>query len=82
MPIDEAIDILSDNYVFTHACETSEEEQGQALDVAIRSLKAWEGVKADIAKLENNPDINACFWAGFYGVIGIINKHLKGIEEL
>jgi hypothetical protein len=82
MTIDEAIDILSDNYVFTHACETSEEEQGQALDMAIRSLEAWKGVKADTAKLETNPDIETSFWAGFYGVIGIINKHLKGVEEL
>ena len=48
MTIEEAIDILTDNRVFTHACEYTEEEQGQALDMAIRSLEAWEKVKAEI----------------------------------
>lgn len=77
MPIDEAIKEL---YTLLIPRDGEQDRLADALDVAIRSLKAWEGVKADIAKLENNPDINACFWAGFYGVIGIINKHLKGVE--
>lgn len=45
MTIEEAIDILTDNRVFTHACGYTEEEQGQALDMAIQSLEAWSEVR-------------------------------------
>ena len=42
MTIEEAIDILDDNRVFTHACESTEEEQGQALYMSIKSLEAMK----------------------------------------
>ena len=38
MTNEEALEILTDKWVFTSACEYSDFEQGEALDIAIKAL--------------------------------------------
>ena len=80
----EALDILTDNRVFTHACESTEEEQGQALDIAIKSLDAWDKVINDM-KGYAVLLANECEYDSRAQVIveclNIINHYLEEVEE-
>lgn len=80
----EALDILTDNRVFTHACESTEEEQGQALDIAIKSLEAWDKIineiKGYVVLLVNDSEYDSRATAGVE-CLNIINHYLREVEE-
>lgn len=80
----EALDILTDNRVFTHACESTEEEQWQALDIAIKSLEAWDKIineiKGYVVLLVNDSEYDSRATAGVE-CLNIINHYLREVEE-
>lgn len=56
----------------------------KAADTAIRSLEAWDAVKADIREIENRPNYmshSSHYWQGFHEVEDVIKKHLQEVEE-
>lgn len=79
----EALDILTDNRVFTHACESTEEEQGQALDIAIKSLRAWDTVIVFLGKYRDlySKYDSAIRVKTIEDCIAIILAGLEGVEE-
>lgn len=52
---------------------------GISLDMAIKSLEAWDKVEADILGLDGYYD--DAFWEGVYTVSKIIGKHLAEVKN-
>ena len=50
-----------------------------ALEMAIKSLEAWDKVEADILGLDGYYD--DAFWEGTYAVSKIIGKHLAEVKK-
>ena len=83
MTREEALDILTDNRVFTHACESTEEEQGQALDIAIKALEQ----EPTLDKIRVEIDNLTYYWCEIHprsvidDVLEIIDKYRAESED-
>ena len=72
MTVAEAIEKLKTaRFVFK-----SESETFASIDMAIRSLEAWEKVTEEIFQLHNNEE---AYWSGVSDCWKIIDKHLKEV---
>ena len=74
MKIEEAIDILSDNHtvLYSHG-DYTEQEENEALSMAIKSLEAWEKVKEEIKSMPNI--------IYRWNAVEIIDKYLTKVSE-
>lgn len=85
MSIEEVIELLKQMIELDPFVRTEYREKlHQALKIAIRSLEAWEKVKEDVEDLKYIPVCNSGMIAqnlAYDYVLGIINKHLKEVEE-
>lgn len=68
----------NDIHYDTQECK-QHEEYVKALEMAIKSLEAWNKVEADILGLDGYYD--DAFWEGIYAVSKIIGKHLAEVEN-
>lgn len=74
----EAIEILDDNRIFTHACEYTEEEQWEALEKAKESMEAWEKIikRIELERLGYAP--SAGYYRGIMKALEIIKSNIGG----
>lgn len=89
--IDKAIDILSDNHtvLYSHG-DYTEQEEGKAQSMAIKSLEAWEKVKEEI---KQKSDYTKNIWdeypdewyagkcSAYHESLEIIDKYLAEVSE-
>ena len=87
MTTQEAIDILDHNWTKVVNPDYTDEELGKVLDMAIRSLEAWEKVKEAIKNAQENiPESyhTYSYWRGLeqaLDIVKIFDKHLKEVEH-
>lgn len=60
--------------------EKFEQEGYECLEMAIRSLEAWEKVKEEVTEETKRPYTNNVFNKGLYRALEIIDKHSKEVE--
>lgn len=58
-----------------------EKEQKEAIDMAIKSLEAWEKVKEEIKYHADNIRYTDAYRDGFEVSLKIIDKHLSEVSE-
>lgn len=75
MTREEAIKTIKNRPSFTSMTYDERKQFSEALEVAIKSLEAWEKVKKEI---EHN---NIYDWIATQSVLDIINKHLSEVSE-
>ena len=77
--MEEAIETINDNYPSSSKGEY--EDLRNALNMAIRSLEAWDNLvkemEGEICHYDAMPDV----WYGISESFDIIKKHLKEVED-
>ena len=74
MTVEEAKQIIKDRPSFAYMSYTDRIQFSEALDVAVRSLEAWDKLRKEIAS-DGQSDINAKY------VLNLIDKHLSEVSE-
>ena len=87
MTIEDAQRIISNydlNFQEVNGKLFTADEIASAFDIAIRSLEAWENVKAEIEasiNFANESVEEAIYKCGVESALEIIDKHLKGVSD-
>ena len=81
MTIEETIGRIQDHKIIHKMNEPRAVHISEALDMAIRSLEAWEKVKAEIQKYQDPTKKECQFDSALNLCLKIIDKHTREVEE-